>query len=101
MPEEGRRERRACFSQLPSVFMQSAIAQPERTRCPRSRDMSRPAHELSRKRREGGGTLTLAMGTDEGGAMEQLLTELSRRFTGLPVGQIDEEIERGLRLLVE
>jgi len=41
------------------------------------------------------------MATDESGALEQLLTELSTRFTGLPVDHIDEEIERGLRLLVD
>jgi len=33
--------------------------------------------------------------------LERLLTELSMRFTGLPVDLIDEEIVRGLRLLVE
>jgi transcriptional regulator with GAF, ATPase, and Fis domain len=41
------------------------------------------------------------METGESGALERLLTELSTRFTGLPVDQVDEEIERGLRLLVE
>jgi transcriptional regulator with GAF, ATPase, and Fis domain len=41
------------------------------------------------------------MDTDESSALERLLSELSMRFTGLPVDQIDEEIERGLRLLVE
>jgi formate hydrogenlyase transcriptional activator len=41
------------------------------------------------------------MATDESGGLERLVTELSTRFTGLPVDQIDEEIERGLRLLVE
>src|SRR6266478_7065812 len=41
------------------------------------------------------------MATDESSGLEPLLTELSTRFTGLPVDQIDEEIERGLRLLVE
>jgi len=43
----------------------------------------------------------LAMATDESSGLERLVTELSTRFTGLPVEQIDEEIERGLRLLVE
>jgi transcriptional regulator with GAF, ATPase, and Fis domain len=41
------------------------------------------------------------MATDKSGGLERLVTELSTRFTGLPVEQIDEEIERGLRLLVE
>ncbi len=41
------------------------------------------------------------MATDESSGLEPLLTELSTRFTGLPVDQIDDEIERGLRLLVE
>jgi len=38
---------------------------------------------------------------DESQQLEQLLVELSTRFTGLPVQQIDAEIERGLRLLAE
>jgi len=38
------------------------------------------------------------MDTDD---LEALLTDLSTRFTGLPVERIDEEIERGLRLLVD
>jgi formate hydrogenlyase transcriptional activator len=33
--------------------------------------------------------------------LEHFVTELSTRFTGLPTERIDEEIERGLRLLVE
>jgi transcriptional regulator with GAF, ATPase, and Fis domain len=41
------------------------------------------------------------MAADESRELENLLTELSTRFTGLPVDQIDGEIERGLRLLVE
>jgi len=41
------------------------------------------------------------MAIHESGGLERLLTELSTRFTGLRVEQIDEEIERGLRLLVE
>ena len=41
------------------------------------------------------------MSIDAGGALEQLVTELSTRFTGLAVDRIDEEIQRGLRLLVE
>src|SRR6266852_1091716 len=58
---------------------------------------SRDVAETSRRKRY----TTLLMATDESGALEQLLTELSTRFTGLPVDQVDEEIERGLRLLVE
>jgi hypothetical protein len=38
---------------------------------------------------------------DESGGAERLLIEISTRFTRLPVARIDEEIERGLRLLVE
>jgi transcriptional regulator with GAF, ATPase, and Fis domain len=38
---------------------------------------------------------------DESGGAERLLINLSTRFTGLPVERIDEEIERGLRELVE
>jgi len=41
------------------------------------------------------------MSTDADGALERLVTELSTRFTGLPLDRIDEEIQRGLRLLVE
>jgi formate hydrogenlyase transcriptional activator len=61
--------------------------------------MSRPAHEISRKRpaRYTG----LAMATNESGGLERLVTELSMRFTGVHVDRIDGEIERGLRLLVE
>ena len=40
------------------------------------------------------------MSTDAGSALERLVTELSTRFTGLPLDRIDEEIQRGLRLLV-
>jgi transcriptional regulator with GAF, ATPase, and Fis domain len=41
------------------------------------------------------------MATNERSGLERLVTELSARFTGLPVEEIDGEIERGLRLLVE
>jgi transcriptional regulator with GAF, ATPase, and Fis domain len=41
------------------------------------------------------------MTTYERSGLEQLVTQLSTRFTGLPVERIDEEIKRGLRLLVE
>ena len=41
------------------------------------------------------------MAAGDSGELERLLTELSMRFAGLPVEQIDEEIERRLRLLVE
>jgi GAF domain-containing protein len=41
------------------------------------------------------------MATKEGSELERLATDLSARFTGLPIERIDEEIERGLRLLVE
>jgi formate hydrogenlyase transcriptional activator len=41
------------------------------------------------------------MTPDESSGLEHLVTELSTRFTGLPVERIDDEIERGLRLLVE
>ena len=38
---------------------------------------------------------------DESGGAERLVSELSARFTRLPVERIHEEIERGLRRLVE
>jgi len=41
------------------------------------------------------------MPLDASRRLEQLVTDLSTRFTGPPVEQIDAEIERGLRLLVE
>jgi len=41
------------------------------------------------------------MAIDESSALERFVTELSTRFTGLSVNRIDEEIQRGLRLLVE
>src|SRR5258705_13191737 len=41
------------------------------------------------------------MSTDPVGALERLVIDLSTRFTGLPLDRIDEEIQRGLRLLVE
>ena len=47
------------------------------------------------------GYTSFAMSTDAGSALERLVTELSTRFTGLPIERIGEEIQRGLRLLVE
>jgi len=41
------------------------------------------------------------MDRGESAGLERLVSELSTRFTGLPVEEIDEEIERSLRLLVE
>src|SRR5437867_13406434 len=41
------------------------------------------------------------MSIDASGALQRLVTELSTRFTGLPLDRIDEEIQHGLRLLVE
>jgi transcriptional regulator with GAF, ATPase, and Fis domain len=41
------------------------------------------------------------MAEDESERLERLLIDLCTRFTGLPVEQIDREIERGLCLLVE
>ena len=41
------------------------------------------------------------MASDESRVLEHLVTGLSTHFTGLPVERIDDEIERGLRLLVE
>jgi hypothetical protein len=37
---------------------------------------------------------------DESGSLERLVTDLTARFTRLPVERIHEEIERGLRRLV-
>ena len=39
--------------------------------------------------------------SDESGRLERLVTELTARFTRLPAERIHEEIERGLRQLVE
>src|SRR5947199_2397913 len=58
-----------------------------------SRDVMKPARAAR--------YTALAMYPNERGGLEHLVTELSTRLTGLPVEQIDEEIERGLRLLVE
>ena len=58
-----------------------------------SRDVVEPARAAQSHAR--------AMATNERSGLEHLVTELSARFTGLPVEQIDGEIERGLRLLVE
>src|SRR5712691_1398480 len=62
--------------------------------------MSRGSRDIAESTRAERYTV-LAMATDESSGLEPLLTELSTRFTGLPVDQIDDEIERGLRLLVE